>query len=198
MKKQISLKEIVKSKRLKARSGGLDRDHVEGLAFAYEKGEEIEAPRVWVVKGLVGYFLTRGWHRIAALEKLGRSRVECEVKNGSFEEALLDAVQGDVANGLRRSNKDKKQCVDLLLKQFGEWSDRKIAEEAGVSHPFVSECRVVTVTTDAKKPLKKPSSPTHDGLVKLVKFAPTRSKADDWLSLVVKAATALVEEIKEA
>ncbi len=243
MKKQISLKEIVKSKRLRARVGRLDPDHVEGLAYSYGKGEDVEVPRVWDIKGLVGFYLTRGFHRVAALEKAGRSRVECEIKTGSFEDALLDAVQGDLGHGLRRSNKDKRRCVELVLSIRADWSDKVIAEKASVSQDLVAEVRaeLPEPEVESKKTPPKPgyrlgrdgkwhpgTQPTrknktepstepspagtpdleaeskpgtkelHAGLVKLVKFAPTRSKADEWLAGIIKLATALADEIKES
>jgi hypothetical protein len=189
-KKRISMAEIVLAKRLKARAGGLCQEHVADLAAAYKRGDEIEPPRVWRCKGMVGFHLTRGRHRHAAHKKLGYKEMECEVKDGDFADALLDAVNDNQTHGLRRSNKDKRQCVVILLAKFTDWSSRKLAEAAGVSHTFVDEVKeeVATVATHPKKGLKKPSlSPAareaYRPLLELVKNPPDDAALiRDWVT----------------
>ena len=46
-------------------------------------------------------------------------------------------------HGKRRSNADKRRSVELLLKDqdWTSWSDREIAKQCAVSHPFVAEIR---------------------------------------------------------
>jgi ParB-like chromosome segregation protein Spo0J len=197
-RKQISLAEIVLSKRVRARAGGLSQEHVADLAEAYKAHAEIDAPRVWRIKGKPGFWVTRGWHRVAALKKLGRTQVECELKDGTFDEALLDAVGDNLGHGLRRTNKDKRRCVKLLRKQFPDWSDRKIADAAGVHHDLVGDVRngVADSATGGEKGREKPSNPKHAALVALVKKAPNKEGVQDWIEAVVKAVDEVAAEIR--
>jgi hypothetical protein len=189
--------EIVLDKRLKARHGGLCQEHVGDLADAYKRGDPIEAPVVWRIKGLSFFYLTRGWHRHAALKKIERKEVECVLKDGSFEDALLDAVGDNQAHGLRRTNKDKRQCVRVLLDRCPDWSERKIAEAAGVHHDLVGEVKkgVADSATDPNKPLKKPLSPAareaYRPLLDLVKNPPADPRHfPAWVAKIADLASA--------
>ena len=46
---------------------------------------------------------------------------------------------------LKRSNPDKRRCVEIALKEFGGMSDRAIAEMCGVGKTLASEVRSVQV-----------------------------------------------------
>lgn len=56
---------------------------------------------------------------------------------------MPDAVHHDPdpANGLRRSNADKRRCVEIALKEFEKMSCRAIADLRGVSNHMVDEIR---------------------------------------------------------
>jgi hypothetical protein len=200
MHKRISMAELVLSKRLKARAGGLCKEHVDDLAEAYKRGDEIEAPVVWRCKGIVGFYLTRGWHRVAALKKIGRKEVECVLKDGTWEEALLDAIGDNHTHGLRFNNKDKRHAVGLALKQCPDLSGRRIAEAVGVSHAFVDSVKsgVATVATDPKKPLKKPLSPAARSIKSnLVKLVQNPQPGTDWEEETIAAVKALAAVLRD-
>mgnify|MGYP000986723918 CR=1 FL=1 len=141
MKQQLAIENIVVDKRFQSRVKGLDDAHVKDLMEAYERADsEIDCPRVWNLNGL-GMVLTRGFHRIEALKRLGRKRVEVEVKNGDVADALVDAAGSNSGHGLKRTNADKRRCVDMVLEAHPDWSSRRVAEEAGVSDEFVRQYR---------------------------------------------------------
>ena len=89
------------------------------------------------------YYLSDGWHRIAAAEQIGLSEIECAVKPGDVREAILYSCGVNADHGKRRSNGDKRRAVNKLLKdpQWAEWSDSEIARQCKVSHPFVGKLR---------------------------------------------------------
>ncbi len=95
------------------------------------------------------FFLSEGWHRVAAAKKAGRDGIMATIKDGGWKEALEHALGSNAAHGLRRTNLDKRRAVELALKHWPEWSSRAIAEKVGVSHTFVDESRpqVATVAT---------------------------------------------------
>jgi hypothetical protein len=91
-----------------------------------------------------------GWHRVMAARQLGRTEIEADLREGDRRDALKYALGANAANGLRRTNDDKRRCVELALVAFGGLSSRSIADMCGVSHPFVMKVKpvqVVTVTT---------------------------------------------------
>ena len=78
------------------------------------------------------------------------------MRKGTRLDALKFSLGANQANGLRRTNADKRHCVELALKEFPKLSDRAIAGMCGVSHPFVSEMRpkqLVTVTSSPREGL---------------------------------------------
>src|SRR4029077_20527336 len=133
----------------------------------------------------------RGFHRIAALEKIGRKSVDCEVKSGTWAEAVLDAVEGNIGHGLRRSNKDKRNAVLALIETYPDWSDREIAKRAGVSNEMVGDEKGSTFDAGDEKQQEKPS--VLDGLLKTM-LALSKEKlepqsVDEWRKTVINTAT---------
>jgi hypothetical protein len=91
------------------------------------------------------YWLADGFHRYhAAVGVLGRSgEFECEVRGGTLRDAVLFSCSANAAHGIRRTNEDKRRAVTTLLKdvEWGKWSNREIARQCLVSHPFVDKLR---------------------------------------------------------
>jgi len=90
------------------------------------------------------------------------------------------ALLANAANGLRRSNADKRRCVEIALKEFGKLSSRAIAELCGVSHPFVDGLRdVETVSTSTRVDTMGRNQPAHKSTPKKPSiFAPDAPEAD--------------------
>jgi hypothetical protein len=88
-------------------------------------------------------WLADGFHRVSASVKIGRDRIECEVRQGSQRDAILFSVAANATHGLRRSNADKRHAVELLLadSKWSKKSDRWIADACGVSAPTVAKAR---------------------------------------------------------
>lgn len=88
-----------------------------------------------------GYWLADGFHRGDAALSIGKTHIAAEVHAGTRRDALLYGVGANRTNGLRRTNADKRHCVEILLRD-AEWSrksDGWIAERVGVSQPYVSK-----------------------------------------------------------
>lgn len=86
--------------------------------------------------------LADGFHRHAAA---ARAKVELrvDIRSGSRRDALIFALSANATHGLKRTNADKRRCVELALEdeEIRGWSDRRIAETCGVSDPFVGGVR---------------------------------------------------------
>lgn len=59
------------------------------------------------------------------------------------------ALSANIQNGQRRTNADKRRCVEVALSEFPKLSNRKIAELCGVGKSFVSPLRPAQVATKA-------------------------------------------------
>lgn len=89
------------------------------------------------------HYCADGFHRVQAYRAAKRESIAANVYNGGKREAILHAVGSNTTHGLRRSNSDKRRAVEMLLRdeQWSKWSDRQIADQCGVSGPFVGDVR---------------------------------------------------------
>ena len=60
---------------------------------------------------------------------------------GGKLDAIKYALGANTTNGLRRSNADKRRCVEVALEHWGKMTTKALAEMCGVSRPFVEELR---------------------------------------------------------
>lgn len=130
----------------------INNDAVSDYAEAIKVG--IEFPAIVVFHDGADYWLADGFHRYHAHKQAGKASIEAEVHSGTVRDAVLHSLGANRAHGLRMTNADKRKSVSTLLAdpEWAKWSDRKIAELCGVTHPFVAGIRapkVVTVTTHA-------------------------------------------------
>lgn len=112
----------------------------------------IEFPPVIVFNDGAENWLADGFHRYHAHKAAGKASIEADIRSGTAREAILFSLSANGTHGLRRTNQDKRKAVETLLAdpEWKAWSDRRIAEICGVTHPFVAQLRrpkVVTVTT---------------------------------------------------
>jgi hypothetical protein len=89
------------------------------------------------------HWLADGFYRLAARKKAGLASIPVDVKKGTQREAMLYAAGANANHGLRRTNADRERAVKMLLadEEWGAKSDRWIAEQAAVSHPYVAKVR---------------------------------------------------------
>lgn len=89
------------------------------------------------------YWLADGFHRYFGAKEAKRSSIPCRIHQGTKRDAILFAAGANTLHGLRRTNLDKRIAVEALLKdeEWVQWSDRKIAEQAAVSHVLVQDVR---------------------------------------------------------
>jgi predicted RNA-binding Zn-ribbon protein involved in translation (DUF1610 family) len=74
-----------------------------------------------------------GWHRILAAEQLGEDVIDADLRKGGRIDALKYALSANALHGHRRTNADKRRCVELALKEFADKTNRRIAEMIGVT-----------------------------------------------------------------
>lgn len=82
-----------------------------------------------------------GWHRIEAADLLEWKSIPAVLRPGGRVDALKHALSANAVHGQRRTNADKRKCVQVALREFKDLSDRAIAKLCGVSQPFVGDMR---------------------------------------------------------
>jgi hypothetical protein len=94
------------------------------------------------------YWLGDGFHRRHAAAQAGLAKLDCVVHAGTKRDAILFAVQANHSHGLKRTNKDKRKAVEMLLAdaEWSQQSDRWLADMAGVSNRFVGDLRAQLCT----------------------------------------------------
>jgi len=87
------------------------------------------------------WLLADGFHRHAAAVMLGKRSLQAEVVEGSFEEALDFVASVNLFHGLPLTRAERRRAVDVKLRLHHDWSDRRMAEELGVSRELVAKTR---------------------------------------------------------
>jgi len=125
---------------------GINEETVADYAEAMTEGAKF--PAVVVFMDGSEYYLADGFHRVLAATRNGWREIDADVRAGTREDAIEHSLGANTVHGLRRTNADKRRCVEIALKEFAGMSDRAIAEMCGVSNNFVSEIRKEQMSSD--------------------------------------------------
>ena len=160
--KTLNLNNIIIDKGTQSRAQ-ISEDTVSDYAEAMQAGDTF--PPITVYFDGVEYYLADGFHRLHAAKRLHKASIQADVRTGTLRDAILYSLGANRDHGLRRSNADKRKCVQTLLEDFewGELSVNEMARICGVSPQLVTAvklemeggAKVSTVKTNApKKPVK--------------------------------------------
>jgi hypothetical protein len=140
--------------------------------YAERMMEGDKFPDIVVFQSGGKFWIGDGWHRVMAAQQMGAIDIAAEVRIGGRKDALQYALGANAANGLRRSNADKRRCVEIALAEFGDLSSRQIAVMCGVDHKTVEAARpndvgkiptsTRTDTLGRKQPATKPRTPATE------------------------------------
>jgi hypothetical protein len=112
-------------------------------------------------------WLTGGWHRYHANVKAKRQTMRCEVREGSFQDALKEAAGENYGHGIKRTDADKRRAVTALLtdEEWAKRSDRMIAEACHVGPHLVASVRedISTVRAHSSNSQNGESTQTNSG-----------------------------------
>jgi uncharacterized ParB-like nuclease family protein len=119
----------------------VNKDLVVEYAEAVKAGKSF--PPIGVVYDGTNYWVWDGFHRVPAHVKAKKTVILAEIRQGTQRDAILLSVGANSEHGARRTNEDKRRAVLTLLKdpEWSKWSDREIARQVGVTHPFVAKLR---------------------------------------------------------
>lgn len=136
----ISLEKIIINAGTQSRAK-IDENVVAEYADAMKDGAKF--PPAVVFHDGAEYFLADGFHRFFAAKKCGSPGIFCDVREGTSRDAILFSFGANGTHGLRRTAADKRKAVITMLEdiEWQDWSDREIARQCCVSHPFVAALR---------------------------------------------------------
>lgn len=125
----------------------INESTVSEYAEAIKNG--VQFPPVTVFFDGTNFWLADGFHRLLAHKRAGKTEILETREVGGLRDAILYSVSANSSHGLRRTNADKRKAVEMLLSdaEWVQWSDREIAKQCAVSHPFVSDVRASYLVT---------------------------------------------------
>jgi ParB-like chromosome segregation protein Spo0J len=136
----IPLASIRRDEALICRANGIRIRTVSDYAVAMQGGASF--PPIVVFLDREGTFwLADGFHRTAGAERAGLTEIAADVRAGGRHDALLYAASANAMHGVRRTSKDKRRAVELVLQEFPHATDRWVAERCGVDHKTVGAVR---------------------------------------------------------
>lgn len=111
--------------------------------YAEEMKKGMIFPPVILFSSDEKYFIGDGFHRLAAAAKIGLSEIEAEIHPGGYPAALLYSAGANDKHGLRRSRKDMKNAIKILLcdPETCGLSDLEIAKAVHTDHTIVDSVR---------------------------------------------------------
>jgi hypothetical protein len=119
----------------------LDWMAIDEYAAAMKDGDEF--PPVIVYYDGSAYWLADGFHRVRAAEKAGLAKIAADIRQGTRRDAVLHSVGANALHGVRRTNRDKRLAITVLLND-PEWAkntDNEIARLTGTSFYLASTTR---------------------------------------------------------
>ncbi len=119
----------------------LDFEAIDDYSEAMAAGAQF--PAVTVFYDGEQYWLADGFHRVRAAYAANLDSIDCDVRQGTLEDAQWFSFGSNSSNGLRRSNDDKGRAVRSALThpRATDLSDSEIARHCGVTHPTVAHWR---------------------------------------------------------
>ena len=109
--------------------------------YAADMTEGTQFPDVVVFASGTDYLLADGFHRFMAAQRNGWREIDAEVRTGSRLDAIKYSLGANNSHGLRRTNADKRRCVEIALTEFTKISDQMIADMCGVCRDYVMDVR---------------------------------------------------------
>lgn len=138
----LNLEEIELNAGTQQRAKLLNYSHVETLEDALSGTENLTP--IEVIFDGENYYLTDGFHRYYAYKNQGKEVIPAHITEGTLRDAILASVAANAQNlALPRTRLDKQKAIQTMLSdpEWGQWSDREIAKQVGVSHPTVAAVR---------------------------------------------------------
>ena len=125
-------------------------------AYADDMRAGMTFPPVEVVYDGQDYWLWDGFHRVHASRLAGASEIDAHVAAGTHADAQWLSYSANKANGLYRSNQDKRRAVEAAMghPKAAAMSNVQIAEHCGVSEFLVRKLQGKSTSIKSKSPTR--------------------------------------------
>lgn len=123
----------------------LEEHVIEDYADLYRR--KVKMPPIHTFHDGGKYIVADGFHRAEGAQRAGCDHILSEVHPGNKDKALLFALGANGSHGLRRTNEDKRNAVNIALRKWPRKTNREIADICSVSHTLVNDLRPSTETT---------------------------------------------------
>lgn len=118
------------------RQAGTDTTHIRLLADA---ASTVRLPPILVQR--TGGRIIDGMHRVEAAKMRGEPSIRARVIDCTDEDALVLAIKSNILHGLPLSKADRISGAKRILAAHRDWSDRAVAEIAGLSAKTIASLR---------------------------------------------------------
>ena len=127
----------------------MDTDHIDDLRQSMESGNfEFQKYPIALHRIEKILYVVDGWHRLAAAARAGMDTVWAVITDSeSVEKSAFIACAVNATNSLKRTNDDKRKCVERAIELRPDLSMNAIASHCGVSTHFVSNIKNETIST---------------------------------------------------
>ncbi|MGW1712248.1 ParB/RepB/Spo0J family partition protein [Streptomyces sp. NPDC002156] len=115
------------------RAGDID------LAYARSLAEVRDLPPILVCRRTLR--VIDGMHRLTAATLAGRADIDVRYFDGDEKEAFVEAVQANLHRGRRLNQRERLAAARRILATYPRWSNRAVAQAAGLSTKTVSAVR---------------------------------------------------------
>lgn len=121
--------------------------------YAERMKEGDEFPPIIVYESDEGRFLSEGFHRFNAAKSVGLKEIDCEVRQGTRDDAAWNALPSNEQHGERSDPEDRQYAIEKALKhpKWSQMSDRAIAGHVRCSPTTVGKVRNQLSTVDSSK-----------------------------------------------
>jgi hypothetical protein len=110
-------------------------------SYAEEMNNGTRFPPIILYFDGATYWLADGFHRYLAAKRIGTPAINAEVRAGGRIDALKHALGANAANGVYRTNADKRNAAALALEEWAGLSNAALADICKVSAELVRQCR---------------------------------------------------------
>ena len=111
--------------------------------YASKMSDGVVLPPVVVFFDKTEYWLADGFHRYFAAKSNGDLEIECDVHDGTVEDAMLYSFSANGGRGLSMTAEDNYSIVSRMLAhpKWKSWTDSAIAKHIHVSNSTVGRIR---------------------------------------------------------
>lgn len=110
-------------------------------SYAEEMGSGTLFPPIVLFFDGSTYWLADGFHRYLAAKRIGEPTISAEIHAGGRVDALRHALGANAANGVYRTNADKRNAAAIALEEWSGLANSVLADICRVSPELIRQCR---------------------------------------------------------